>query len=279
MGRGSPASTSNSRSRVSRGDAAPPSTSGSTVLRRFEPARARIPLRVSHHVLHGVGRRVLQRVEPSHGFVTRQVTCQVEGRARQGRNRNARDLRHLVGWRVSRCGPADRGDGVRCSAISSICAVASTHCAPCSADAAAPAITPRRFDHSHAATVRSRSDRSCLAEHVDVRKHAGIPAGQLVSRATGLASDHDFSHVGSMPRGPDTRDRRHATKKRVTLLRGVDLANERGLEPEVAKELRLVRLEDHVVRIGDGNVWRVIGNGGAADGIDPLLRSAVPPGD
>ena len=26
------------------------------------------------------------------------------------------------------------------------------------------------------------------------------------------------------------------------------------LEPEVAQKLRLVRLEDHVVRIGDGNV-------------------------
>jgi hypothetical protein len=41
--------------------------------------------------------------------------------------------------------------------MSSMGSVASTQLAPCSAAAAAPATTARRLDHSHAATVRSRS--------------------------------------------------------------------------------------------------------------------------
>jgi hypothetical protein len=227
VGRGNPASTSNSRSQVSRGDAAPPSTRGSTVLRDLSPRAPGYCCAYAHHVLHGVGRRVLQRVEPSHGVVTRQVTRQVEGRARQGRNRNARDLRHLVGGEclvadqqtgVTACAARDQFDGLR--RVDPLRAVQSRR--------------GRARDHAAALRPQPRGDgpvaqrQIVLAGGVDVRKHAGIPAGQRVSRAAGLASDHDFPHVGSMPSAPDTRDRRYATKVRLELLRGVDLANERG---------------------------------------------------
>lgn len=43
--------------------------------------------------------------------------------------------------------------------ISSIGVAASTHSAPCRADAATPVTTPSRCVHSHAATVVSRSVR------------------------------------------------------------------------------------------------------------------------
>jgi hypothetical protein len=54
--------------------------------------------------------------------------------------------------------------------INSMSVVASTHDEPCNAAAAAPAITPRRPDHSHAPTVLSRNVGSHLVGMYTSRK-------------------------------------------------------------------------------------------------------------
>ena len=158
-GRGKPASCSHSRVMLSRGDSAPPSTSGSSSRScRFPRARGYRSASAS-----------TASIENFWFHISASSRANACGRSRWRPTSNAVRTRVVTGSPDSRVISSSatrsvRGTSPSCGRIftptSSIGTSGSTHGAPWSADAATPATTPLRFDASHAAIARSRSDRS-----------------------------------------------------------------------------------------------------------------------
>jgi len=164
VGVGSPASTYSSRSHVSLGDAAPRSTSGSAIFNDFRPRAPRYRL----------ARSSTSSAEISRDRDNESSFATASSRGRYRPRSNAVRSRVVTGslptYVISSSASASFRTirpGCRRARLemSSISMSSSTHCAPCNADAATPAITPRRSVASHAASARSRNDNvDCFGE-------------------------------------------------------------------------------------------------------------------
>ena len=159
FGVGNPASIKSSRNQVSFGEAAPPSTSGSASRGRRRPLAPR--WRLASCSTSSI-ENAITRINASS-----RATASSRGRWRPRSNAvRARVVTGRPATRVISSSASDslRTNNPRCAlalgAINSIGMPASTHAAPCSADAATPATTARRRDHSQAPIVRSRSEGS-----------------------------------------------------------------------------------------------------------------------
>jgi hypothetical protein len=159
MGLGRPASSNNNRSHVSFGDIALPSANANDSLKRRRP---RAPLCCAASTFTSPMENGAARINASNRDTAacrgkwRPKSKAVRGTVVTGRPRTnvtSRELRLSSRTTKPHCGRAF-------SAISSIGIPASTHSAPCSAVATAPATTARRRDYSQAPTMRSFSDGS-----------------------------------------------------------------------------------------------------------------------
>ena len=205
-GRGKPASCSHSRVVLSRGDSAPPSTQWEQLTELPIPACARIPIGKCEHRFD---RELLvphQRVQPCQRLRSVEVATDVECRTNPRRHRQPGQPRDLVVG-----DPLSSRNEPSCGRIftptSSIGTSGSTHGAPWSADAATPATTPLRFDASHAAIARSRSDRSASFGARTPRNDGRVPALELVpsyhTRRDGFTAENDLCHVRIVRAGTD----------------------------------------------------------------------------
>ena len=158
-GRGKPLSCKHNRIRLSRGDSAPPSTSGSSS-RSWRRPRAR------GYRLASVN---TSSIEYALFHINASSRASASGLSRCRPRSNAVRTRVVTGNPdilviSSSATRSVRGIDPSCARIftprSSMDTVGSTHGAPCSADAATPETTPRRRDASHAAMARSRNDGS-----------------------------------------------------------------------------------------------------------------------
>jgi hypothetical protein len=155
VGRGKPASISNNRSQVSLGEAAPGSTRGRADLSRRRPRTPgyRLASSATSSIENGDARvNASRRATASPGGRCRARSNAVRARVVTGRPATRVTSSSATRWlRVST--PAG---GRVLGQINSTGSSSSIQAAPCNAAAASPASTPRRPDHSHAATARVR---------------------------------------------------------------------------------------------------------------------------